>query len=353
MRKTYSLLLWYWGGLYGGFIHAQAPTNFIHKHLLQELATATKELYIFPKKGEQLARQLLIASQQTGFDHLEGALLADSLTKWLRLQSGDHHLGVLYTSVRHSHSTEVPRRKEIQLVKEQRRPSNSLEDDHGFEQIQQLPGNIGYLNYTRFMDVKSSKPLLEQTMQQLASTKALIIDLRTNHGGYVDMLLLFCSYFFEKRQTLSKTYYRYERWTASDKTVPIAPRKKYLHKPIYLLTSTQTASAAEALCYHLQQHGLATVVGEMTAGLANPVEMLILKPRFWFFVPVGEIKSTLTGKSWEQTGIVPDFFCPANQALAQAQVTILTRLLASKDISVSERAILQQQIKSLEQSIEQ
>ena len=47
-----------------------------------------------------------------------------------------------------------------------------------------LPGNVGYVKFNGFMDVTpSAKETITAAFRFVRHTKALIIDLRENHGG--------------------------------------------------------------------------------------------------------------------------------------------------------------------------
>ena len=52
--------------------------------------------------------------------------------------------------------------------------------------------------------------------------------------------------------------------------MPYIPVKRYLDKPVYVLTSKRTFSGAEEFTYNLKNLKRATIVGETTGGGANP-----------------------------------------------------------------------------------
>lgn len=203
---------------------------------------------------------------------------------------------------------------------------NSLEN-FGFESVRRLEGNIGYINFKGFASPKSSASTLAAAMNFVANTNALIIDLRENQGGDNDMLLLFCSYFFDKKTDLYTTYFRHEDKIVTNSTQAEVSGTKYLHKKIYILTSKNTFSAAEGLAYFLREHHLAEIIGEKTPGAANPVDPFVIQNQYLLLVPTGKVSSSLDGKNWEHIGLNPDLKVEAKDALKAAHRKILKDIL--------------------------
>ena len=59
----------------------------------------------------------------------------------------------------------------------------SPDENYGFQRVERLPGNIGYLELLSFNNPKSAGPTAVAAMNFLAHCDALIIDLRLNGGG--------------------------------------------------------------------------------------------------------------------------------------------------------------------------
>ena len=165
-------------------------------------------------------------------------------------------------------------------------------------------------------------------MAFLSSSDAVIIDLRLNSGGTGDMVNMLASYFFEQRTLLSTTYRRLNNRTTENWTLPYVPGKRMPDVELFLLTSSATFSAAEALAYPLQVLHRATVVGEITRGGGNPGRYLQVNDLFNLFVPVGTTTVPPGGTTWDKTGIKPDLEVPAEKALDTAHQEALARLAA-------------------------
>ena len=99
-------------------------------------------------------------------------------------------------------------------------------------------------------------------------------------------------------------------------TVPHLPGPRFGgSKPIWVLTSSTTFSAAEELAYDLQQLGRATMVGERTGGGAHPRDGFKLHPHLEATVPVKRAENPVSRTNWEGVGVEPDVAVPAADAL--------------------------------------
>lgn len=143
-------------------------------------------------------------------------------------------------------------------------------DNYGFEKVERLSGNIGYLKLTGFADAERGGDTVAGAMAFLANTDALIIDLRENHGGTPEMVDLLASYFFsgDRSVHLNDLSWRKEGTREHDVqqwwTLPYVPGRRYVNKEVYILTSHNTPSAAEEFTYDLKALKRVTVVGETT-----------------------------------------------------------------------------------------
>jgi C-terminal processing protease CtpA/Prc len=98
---------------------------------------------------------------------------------------------------------------------------------------------------------------------------------------------------------------------------------------IYVLTSSETISAAEAFAFALQQRGRAVVVGETTAGAGNAGNYIDIGHGFSAFVPDVAVSSPISEATWDGVGVAPDIRSPAASALTTAHREAVQRLLAT------------------------
>jgi C-terminal processing protease CtpA/Prc len=159
-----------------------------------------------------------------------------------------------------------------------------------------------------------------------ADTDALILDLRRNGGGDPEAVKTLLSYFFGKRTHLNDLYFRQGNKTIEYRTNERVPGRKYLDKPVYVLTSKRTGSGAEECAYDLQSLHRATIVGTSTWGGANPGDFYRLTDHFEAFIPSGRAINPYTRKNWEGTGVIPDV-AESGDALVAAEKLALKKLL--------------------------
>jgi peptidase S41-like protein len=100
-------------------------------------------------------------------------------------------------------------------------------------------------------------------------------------------------------------------------------------KPLYVLTSGHTASAAEEFAGHIDGFKLGELIGETTAGAGFRNSFFPLPGGYLVSVSVGRAVLASTGKDWEAVGIRPGTAVAADKALEVAQVHALRKLAAT------------------------
>jgi retinol-binding protein 3 len=296
--------------------------------VIASAATALSEDYVFPDVARKMEQAIRAHQTAKEYDAMGSAReFAEALTRDLQAVSHDKHLRVMY-------SAEVlpPRRENGPPPPDQVARQRALEAqlNFGFDKVERLPGNIGYLELRGFMDPEFMGDTAAAAMNFLANSEAVIIDLRRNGGGSPGGVALICSYLFGAEPVhLNDLDWRrgnqmevHQWWT-----LPYVPGKRLAGKDVYVLTSHRTFSAAEEFVYDLRNLKRATIVGETTGGGANPGGIRRLTDHFMMFVPSGRAVNPVTKTNWEGTGIAPDVSVPAAQALAKAHLMALEKEL--------------------------
>jgi C-terminal processing protease CtpA/Prc len=148
----------------------------------------------------------------------------------------------------------------------------SLKMNYPAAEYKRLPGNISYLAINSFATDSGSK-VFTKKYTELAQSKAIILDLRNNGGGSTDWKIL--SYFIDTTTLVHKMYTRkyistFRAWQLPQGTLGnedvIDPYKLHLSKPIIILTSARTFSAAEDFVAAFKALKVGTIIGEATGG---------------------------------------------------------------------------------------
>ena len=213
--------------------------------------------------------------------------------------------------------------------------ANLLRMNFGLGTVQRLPGNVAHLSFIAFYPPDHEvRAAIARAMTEISTADALLIDLRNNHGGQPDTVALIASYLFDDKPVhLNDIYWpdpgsTQQFWTKREVSGP----RFGTTKPVYILTSKETISAGEELAYDLQTLRRARIVGETTAGGANPAAFHDLDDWFRISVPAARPINPVTKTSWEGVGVVPDVVATADAALEKA------RLLAVEEVSTRTRA---------------
>lgn len=319
-----------------GFVQAQTQQEqpdatldaATRKAVIETTLKLLNENYVFPDVAKQIDTAIRQRLQKREYDRITNpASLAEMLTSQLQEISHDKHMSVSYSRKPlppPSDSSDTPRERE------NRRHLAAL-SNFGFNRVERLSGNVGYMDLSIFwwLDVGGGDTAVA-AMNFLTDTSALIIDLRSNRGGDPAMVALLASYFFDSEPVeLTGIYWRPSNNTNRIWTLPYVPGKRYLNKDVYILTSKRTFSAGEAFAYDLKNLKRATIMGETSAGGANPRSgyPVINNQHFIVFVPTGRAISPITKTNWEGTGVKPHIEMPAELALKTAHLAALKKLL--------------------------
>jgi C-terminal processing protease CtpA/Prc len=297
--------------------------------VVEAAAQKLETQYVFPEQGQAMAVKLRAQLRQGAYDGLDGEALAQRLTQDLQALTGDGHLRV-------EHSAQALAEDDAQASAEydakERERYYGAHLNFGFEKAERLDGNIGLLELRVFAPVDLGGDTAAAAMRFLAHTDALIVDLRRNGGGDGDMANLLAAYLFDGgSKPISGFYSRPENETTQRWTQPYVPGPRYgERKPVYVLTSRKTFSAAEAFTYDLKALKRAAVVGEPTGGGAHPFEYKKLHPHFVLWLVTGRSVNPITGSNWQGTGVQPDVAVPAEEALDRALVLAREGLKAGR-----------------------
>ena len=284
-----------------------------------------KTAYVFPETAAKMSEAIRSRVERKEYDSITSArAFADALTKHLQEVSRDKHLRVIYSSDPNP-DRRIPSADDRAraIVDERRR-------NFGFERVERLDGNVGYIDLRGFSGSPEAGETAVAAMNFLAGTDALIFDLTRNGGGSPAMIGLLSSYLFDDVVHLNDFYWRESDETRQFWTSPHVQGRRYgATKPVYVLTSTRTFSAAEEFTYNLKNLKRATIVGETTGGGAHPGGTRRITDHFAVWVPAGRAISPITKTNWEGTGIDPHIKVESARALNTAHLDALKKIKES------------------------
>src|SRR5688500_7065928 len=295
--------------------------------LLKEL----NDSYVFAETAKKMETDIRWRLAAKEYDNVSSARgFAEKLTTDLQSVSKDKHLRVRFSFDKLPERTD--RRQPTEAEIEQNRWFNKRVN-YGFERIERMNGNIGYIDLRGFNDHIAGAETVAAAMTFLQNTEALIFDLRQNGGGSPAMIQLISSYLFgDKPVHLNDLYWRKQNKTDEFWTKPELAKIKFTNKEIYVLTSNYTFSGAEEFSFNLKNLKRATIIGETTGGGAHPGGVVRLGDHFGVFIPVGRAINPISKTNWEGTGVEPDIKLPKEQALKTAYLMALNKqLVAMKD----------------------
>ena len=178
-----------------------------------------------------------------------------------------------------------------------------------------LEDSIGYIGLRGFPP-DSVAETFERDLADLQAhgARALVVDLRDNGGGRLNVGARLLSHFLPAGAPL---YEEIDRSGELDR--PTATESERYAVPAVVLVNDGTASMGEIFAAALQEHGVASVVGSTTAGNVARAQMHPLTDGSALMVTEMEIRSP-TGKVLNKVGVVPDDVVAVDPADAQPGV---------------------------------
>ncbi len=274
--------------------------------------------YVYLETAQQVSAVLRKRLARGDYDQLTDAVeFADAVGRDLMRLARDRHLGLRFGPM------PAPPKLDGQA------PPRVERSGYGFGSSQRLRGNVALLVINGFPPLfDAQKAAIGERMSEVADADAVIVDLRSNNGGFPPTEQHVASYFFDEQPVLLKTIHRRDSGESFEvRTERELPGKRLgSSKPVFVLTGQRTFSGGEALAYELQALGRALVVGENTRGGAHASFPYPVEGGFVLRVPTMRGVNPVTGTNWEGVGIVPDVDVPEEEALETAHRLALERL---------------------------
>ena len=298
--------------------------------MVGRIADSIESTYFDAQAATRIAAGLRADVAAGRFDALRDPReLAAVLTD--RLRPDDAHFGVAW-----SPPAPAPTSSTAPAPSAPRSPAGDdnavARENHGVRRVEVLPGNVGLIELTLLAHFEPDEPLAgsarevaDAALALVGRAQALLIDLRDCRGGSPAMVGYLVGHFVAEDADVYNTFKsrgpdQYER-----PTVPIARRR--LDLPLYVVVSGRTGSGAESVAYTLQAAKRATIVGERTAGGANPGDVVDLGDGLSIFISNGSPVNPITKDNWEGDGVLPDRVVAAKDAQSVAYELALEAML--------------------------
>jgi C-terminal processing protease CtpA/Prc len=300
--------------------------------VIEELSTTLRNYYVFPDVGEQYAEMLGRNLEQGSYDEfVDRKTFAERVTKDLKSLHEDRHLSLrdiathqetmakLKSSIDGEEaddaSTSITRTKNMTEFSDLGTDSNN--SHYGFKTVKWIRENVAYIELNLFPESPQAVGRAHEVMQSIADATVIIFDIRQHRGGGMQVIDAIVSHLFDEptHMVTMMTRNRDDDRIMEHVSQPNEMSGLFSEKPVYLLTSRKTGSAAEHFAGALKFTRRATVVGEPTAGAGHFGTNVPIADHFVAFIPYGRTYDPATGKDWEAVGIQPDFRVEASLAL--------------------------------------
>lgn len=310
-------------------VAAQTLDQKAQREVVSRLETALRQNYVFPDRIPAISVELdkRVQSAPVAPDRFAQAL-AQGMVK----ASDDLHFSVAFDpeGVVADRKAKAAGETTTQAQRDGERAAN-----FGFRDARRLDGGLAYVRFDFFADPQYAQETAAGAMRFADGAKGLIIDLRYNNGGVLEMAQFLMSYLYPAGKDQKFFDYDYNeggvRVTRSQWSLAAVPGWRSADIPVVVLTGSTSFSSAEWMAFSLQRLGRATLIGERTAGGAHPVTRVPIDDRFILQVPFGQIRDPVDGKDFEGVGVTPDLAVPTPDALLAAQKFLLKRRAEAGD----------------------
>jgi C-terminal processing protease CtpA/Prc len=179
----------------------------------------------------------------------------------------------------------------------------------GYFRIDSMEG-LARGRYSSSDDLAALEPVIDDMLEDLRHLPNMIVDIRLNGGGHDAVALALASRFADTRRVFGskRAFENGHRTTQQDLIVEPADGPRYQGR-VAVLTSGETASAAEVFALAMRSLPQVTLVGEATMGIFSD-ELSRSLPNGWEFSLSNEIYLAPNDELFEAIGVPPDVFSP-------------------------------------------
>jgi hypothetical protein len=155
-------------------------------------------------------------------------------------------------------------------------------------------------------EVAGINNIMNTIMKDLKKTNYIIIDVRFNGGGQDEVALEVLRYFNENRKQIASKKAIHNDGFTRKTPIYLEPADNPYTKPVYLLTSQQSASATDMMALSSMELNQLKRIGSRTNGAISDALQKTL-PNGWDFSLSNEIYTDNNDRFYENIGIPVDF----------------------------------------------
>ncbi len=295
-------------------------TNEYKKDVIEILSVLMQDFYIYPDIAKKTSEYLNNQYNAGYFDACkDNQRFAAILTEVVHSVNKDKHMRIM------SNQPYITQNNTLEGKSAHRmgQIDNYRSINHGFKALKMLEGNVAYLDLRMFAPMDRAKEIADAYMKLMSLADAVIIDLTKNGGGDPAMVQYLCSYFFAQKLHLNSLYYREGDRTEEFWTLAEVGGSKMIDIPLFVMIGEETFSGAEEFSYNMQTQRRATLIGQTSAGAANPGGTRGINDQLSVFIPTGRAINPITNTSWEGIGVQPEIITKKEEtydlALKEAQ----------------------------------
>ncbi|HEX8481309.1 MAG TPA: S41 family peptidase [Allosphingosinicella sp.] len=308
---------------------AAAPARVDGRTVVAEIRRVLAANYVLPEVRPKLDAALARGLAEGRYDVSDPAVLLERVNADLTAVARDKHLSLEYDPRASAEAAAPPPGPQEGSGPSPEQIRQAERRNHGFTEMKVLPGNVRYVNLQGFVWVgHKSAEAHDNAMRFLRDGDAAIIDLRQNGGGSPQAVQYLVSHFMEPNRPIV-TFHMGASQVDRLSTLATLPAGRMIGKPLYVLTSGNSASAAEEFTGHVAGFKLGELIGATTAGAGFRNQFFPLPGGYVISVSVGRAVLASTGKDWEGVGIAPTTSVDPEKALDVAQMHAMRRLAAA------------------------
>jgi carboxyl-terminal processing protease len=155
-------------------------------------------------------------------------------------------------------------------------------------------------------EILAVRKIMDSVMKDLSAMESIVIDIRFNGGGQDAVSFEIMSRFISNKMKIGTQKLRYGNTFTPILPLEIQGTENAFTKPIYVLTSQQTGSAAETFSIATMSMKHAKRIGSPTSGaILTALEKEL--PNGWAFAISNEICMDNEGNNYENRGIPVDY----------------------------------------------